>query len=45
VTFSSGAGGILTAIIIAVGLRQAWYMNRDPGKPVFHGPFRVGATA
>jgi hypothetical protein len=44
-TFASGAGGILTAIIIAVGLRQAWYMNRDPGKPVFHGPFRVGATA
>jgi len=33
---------ILTAIIIAVGLRQAWYMNRDPGRPVFHGPFRVG---
>ena len=32
----------LTAIIIAVGLRQAWYMNRDPGRPVFHGPFRVG---
>jgi hypothetical protein len=45
VTFSSGAGGILTAVIIAVGLRQAWYMNGDPGKPVFHGPFRVGATA
>jgi hypothetical protein len=45
VIFGSGAGGVLTAIIIAVGLRQAWYMNRDPGKPVFHGPFRVSATA
>ena len=45
VVFRSGAGGILTAIIIGVGLRQAWWMNRDPGKPVFHGPFRVGATA
>jgi hypothetical protein len=45
VTFAGGAGGILTAIIIAVGLRQAWYMNRDPGKPVFQGPFRLGATA
>jgi hypothetical protein len=44
-TISSGAGGILTGIIIAVGLRQAWSMNRDPGRPVFHGPFRVGAAA
>jgi hypothetical protein len=43
--FSSGVGGILTGIIIGVGLRQAWYMNRNPGKPVFHGPFRVGAPA
>ena len=43
--FAGGAGGILTAIIIGVGLRQAWWMNRDPGKPVFHGPFRVGAPA
>ncbi|HXB23319.1 MAG TPA: hypothetical protein VNV25_01185 [Gemmatimonadaceae bacterium] len=36
---------VLTAIIIAVGLRQAWYMNRDPGRPVFYGPFRVNAQA
>jgi hypothetical protein len=40
-----GAGSILTAIIIAVGLRQAWYMNRDPGRPVFQGPFRFSAQA
>jgi hypothetical protein len=43
--FGGGVGGILSAIIIGVGLRQAWWMNRDPGKPVFHGPFRIGATA
>jgi len=36
---------ILTAIIIAVGLRQAWYMNRDPGRPAFQGPFRFTAQA
>lgn len=44
-TVGTGAGGILTGIIIAVGLRQAWVMNRDPGRPVFRGPFRVGAAA
>lgn len=44
-TFESGAGGALTGIIIAVGLAQAWTMNRDLGKPTFHGPFRVGAPA
>jgi hypothetical protein len=36
---------VLTAIIVAVGLRQAWYMNRDPGRPVFQGPFRFSAQA
>jgi hypothetical protein len=36
---------ILTAIIIAVGLRQAWQMNHAPPRPVFHGPFRVGGGA
>jgi DNA-directed RNA polymerase subunit RPC12/RpoP len=35
----------LTAIIVAVGLRQAWYMNRDPGRPVFQGPFRFSTQA
>lgn len=34
---------LLTAIIIAVGLRYAWKMNAAPAPPVFHGPFRVGA--
>jgi len=36
---------LLSAIIIAVGLRQAWYMNRDPGRPAFQGPFRVSTQA
>ena len=36
---------ILTAIIIAVGLWQAWQMNHAPPRPVFHGPFRVGGGA
>jgi hypothetical protein len=35
---------LLTGIIIAVGLRQAWMMNRAPPAPVFHGPFRVAAA-
>jgi hypothetical protein len=36
---------ILTAIIIAVGLRQAWQMNHAPPRPVFEGPFRVAGDA
>ena len=36
---------MVAAWFIAVGLRQAWYMNRDPGRPVFYGPFRVNAQA
>lgn len=35
----------LMGLIIGIGLWYAWTMNRDPGKPVFQGPFRVGATA
>lgn len=44
-TFDSGIMGAVIAFIIAFGLYQAWIMNRDPGPPVFHGPFRVGMAA
>jgi DNA-directed RNA polymerase subunit RPC12/RpoP len=44
-SFGDLPASFLTAIIIAVGLRQAWYMNRDPGRPTFQGPFRFTAQA
>jgi len=40
----SGASGILSAIIIGVGLQQAWRMTAAPVVSV-KGPFRVGATS
>jgi hypothetical protein len=41
---TGGGSGIITAIIIAVGMRQAWRMT---GAPVLKiaGPFRVGSGA
>jgi hypothetical protein len=44
-TFGNMPVSLLTGVIIGVGLRQAWIMNRQADRPVFHGPFRVGATA
>ncbi|MEP7065669.1 MAG: hypothetical protein ABI889_06525 [Gemmatimonadota bacterium] len=37
-----GVSGIITAIIIAVGLRQAWRMTAAPSL-TFAGPYRVGS--
>ncbi len=34
---------LLTAVIIGVGLRQAWTMNRPLRRPAFEGPFRMAA--
>jgi hypothetical protein len=42
--FSSGAGGILSALIIGIGIRQAWRMSGAPTLAIA-GPFRVGGTA
>jgi hypothetical protein len=38
-------GSLLTGLIIAIGLWQAWLMNRASTRPSFAGPFRVGARA
>jgi hypothetical protein len=40
----SGGSGILTALIIAIGLRQAWQMSGAPALKIT-GPFRVGGEA
>lgn len=42
-TFSSG-GGIISALIIAIGMRQAWRMAGAHTVPIT-GPFRVGGPA
>jgi hypothetical protein len=42
--FSSGPGGILSALIIGFGIRQAWRMSGAPTLAIT-GPFRVGGTA
>jgi hypothetical protein len=39
---TSGGSGILTAIIIAIGLRQAWQMTAAPSLTIA-GPYRVGS--
>src|SRR4051812_42657553 len=39
---TGGGSGIITAIIIAVGLRQAWRMTAAP-VVTYAGPFRVGS--
>jgi hypothetical protein len=44
VVFGSMPSGILSAIIIGVGLRQAWRMTGVPEVKV-HGPYKVGAKA
>ena len=36
--------GIITAIIIAVGLRQAWRMTAAPTLTI-EGPYRIGSDA
>jgi len=40
----SGGSGVLTALIIAIGLRQAWQMTGAPALKIT-GPFRVGGDA
>lgn len=40
--FGGLPASLITGIIIAVGLRQAWIMNRAYPRPVFHGPYKVG---
>ena len=42
--FGSMPGGILSAIIIGIGLRQAWTMT-GAAAPTIRGPFRVGSAA
>jgi hypothetical protein len=39
---TAGGTGIITAIIIAVGLRQAWHMTAAPTLTIA-GPYRVGS--
>jgi hypothetical protein len=39
---TGGGTGIITAIIIAVGLRQAWHMTAAPALKI-SGPYRVGS--
>jgi hypothetical protein len=41
---TGGASGIITAIIIAVGMRQAWRMTGGPALKIA-GPIRVGSGA
>jgi hypothetical protein len=43
-TFGGLPVSLLTGVIIAVGLRQAWVMNGRAPAPVFHGPFRVSVS-
>lgn len=40
--FDSGAGGLISALIIGFGMMQAWQMAATP-KVAFQGPFRVAA--
>lgn len=42
--FGSGSGGILSALIIAIGIYQAWRMSGAPTLGIT-GPFRVGGNA
>jgi hypothetical protein len=42
VVITRGLSGIITAIIIAVGMRQAWQMTAAPTLKIA-GPFRVGS--
>ncbi len=42
--FSSGTGGIISALIIGFGMMQAWQQAK-PHAVVFEGPFRVGGAA
>ena len=42
VVVTRGVTGIITAIIIAVGLRQAWHMTAAPTLTIA-GPYRVGS--
>lgn len=42
--FSSGSGGIISALIIGFGMMQAWQQAK-PHAVVFEGPFRVGGAA
>jgi hypothetical protein len=41
---TGGGSGIITAIIIAVGMRQAWRMTAAPVLKV-EGPYRIGSDA
>lgn len=41
--FGTGAGGIISALILGFGMMQAWQMTRQPAIR-FEGPFRVGGT-
>jgi hypothetical protein len=41
---TGGGSGIITAIIIAVGLRQAWRMTAVPTLKI-EGPYRIGSDA
>ena len=42
--FTSGAGGIISALIIGFGMMQAWQQAKRHAV-VFEGPFRVGGAA
>lgn len=42
--FGSGTGGVLSALIIAIGIYQAWRMSGAPTLAIT-GPFRVGGNA
>jgi hypothetical protein len=42
--FGSGTGGALSALIIAIGIYQAWRMSGAPTLAIT-GPFRVGGSA
>ncbi len=44
VVFGTLPGGILNAVIIGVGMQQAWKMTRAPRIPV-SGPYRLGGAA
>jgi len=41
--FGSGTGGVLSALIIAIGIYQAWRMSGAPTLAIT-GPFRVGGN-
>lgn len=42
-SFGDLPGSLLSALIIGIGLQQAWSMNRRP-RLTFEGPFRVGGS-